>query len=241
MSFPQFTAFPPEMHSLILDSCTPNDLVCLRLTCKYLYDLAPSKKEPISLESTDTGPLCQCKDATKDWQSRWTHRRDCHKLSYEAAHKRNQALGRSTPEMKAKCRTSYGSDHCECFTRRSRLHFRLKSWMPSGMNYCGHCERFTVRKRGHNGRCYHGSPKPRKFEGHYWTHTSRGGAFGRKIWKKWFNNRAMNRLETRLQKQILVDERKGSDRYSLRQLEAKTVDTRVDRDNKSSTRYGYPY
>ncbi|KAF8859529.1 hypothetical protein BDZ45DRAFT_725269 [Acephala macrosclerotiorum] len=239
MSFSQFTAFPPEIHTLILDSCAPNDLVCLRLTCKYMYNLLPTKKEAISLESTDTGPLCQCKDAFNDWGSRWCHRRECHKLSYEATKRRNESMGRTTPPMKTKCRTRYGTDHCECFTRRARLHFRLKSWMPKDLNYCGHCEKFTVRKRGHNGRCYHGAPKPRRSHDHYWTHTSRGGAFGRKIWKKWFNNRAMNRMEARLQKQIQVEQRKGSERYSLRQLEAKAVNTKVDRDSKASSGWYY--
>jgi hypothetical protein len=125
----------------------------LTSSSKYLYNFSSNTKEPISLESTDTGPLCQCKDVGKDWAKRWSHRRDCHKLSYEAIRLRNDSIGRSTPAMNRKCRTRYATHHCECFTRRNRLHFRLKSWMPSGMNYCGHCEKFTVRKRGHNGRC----------------------------------------------------------------------------------------
>ena len=84
---------------------------------------------------------------------------------------------------------------------------------------------------------YHGRPKVRKFEGHYWTHTSRGGAFGRKLWKKWFNNRAMNRLEARL-RQDRENRGKGSETYSLRKLESKVVNSRVARDSKSSV-WGY--
>lgn len=120
---------------------------------KYMYNIVPFKKGPISLESSDTSALCGCKDPGKDWQSRWAHRRECHKLSYEANRIRNQSIGRSTPEMKTKCRTMYGTDHCECFTRKYRLYSRLRSWMPKGINYCGHCAKFTARKRGHNGRC----------------------------------------------------------------------------------------
>jgi hypothetical protein len=79
---------------------------------------------------------------------------------------------------------------------------------------------------------YHGRPKERRYEGHYWTHTSRGGAFGRKIWNKWFNNRAMNRLEARL-RQERENERKGSERYLLRKLEPKAVNSKVARDSKA--------
>ncbi len=127
------------------------------LTCpsKSLYTLLTSH-EPINLENTDIGfdPLCGAtsKD-TPDWGSRWRHRQECHKLSYEAVCKRNKSLGRSTPEMKKKCRTRWSSNHCECYTRRMRLHLRLKGWMPKSLNYCGTCGKFTKRKRGHNGRC----------------------------------------------------------------------------------------
>lgn len=60
----------------------------------------------------------------------------------------------------------------------------------------------------------------------FWTHRSRRGAFGRGLWKKWFNNRAMNSYEARLGRER---ERKGVERYNLRQLQPKNVDTRVDR------------
>jgi len=80
---------------------------------------------------------------------------------------------------------------------------------------------------------YHGQPKVRQSKSHFWTHTSRGGAFGRKVWKLWFNNRAMNKLERRLALETTALERKGSDRYSLRQLHPMDLDTRDVRDSKS--------
>lgn len=82
------------------------------------------------------------------------------------------------------------------------------------------------------GEGYHGRPKQRIYEGHYWTHTSRGGAFGRKIWKKWFNNRAMNRLEARI-RQDQENQRKGCERYSMRKLKPKAVNSKVARDSKA--------
>ena len=85
---------------------------------------------------------------------------------------------------------------------------------------------------------YHGKAKVRKYEGNYWTHTSRGGAFGREIWKRWFNNRAMNNLEVRLSTERPEQHRKGSERYAMRTLEAKEVDTQEVRDSHAST---YPH
>jgi hypothetical protein len=207
-----------------------------------MYNISLSK-EIVSLESTDIGPLCGQDDTVQ----RWVHRHQCHKASYEAICKYNAKFGRSTPEMKKKCRTSWSSYHCECYTRHKRLHWRLKSWMPQSLRYCGTCEMFTKRKKQHNGRCklpfevaermlmtegYHGRPKARRFQGHYWTHTSRGGSFGRKIWKKWFNNNAMNHLEARLRYDG-ENQRKGSERYSLRKLEPRNVNSRVARGQPS--------
>lgn len=225
---------------------------------KSLY-YSSSDKTPISLETTDFDSETLCGEPTTslDWTGRWKHRQECHKLSYEAVCTRNKQLGRSTPEMK-KCRTGWSSHHCECFTRRMRLHFRLASWMPKGLNYCGTCAKFTRRKKSHHGRCelatfliskilfrwshllkmlgYHGKSKVRKSGNHFWSHTSRGGAFGPKIWKKWFNNRAMNRLEARLASERQTVQRNGSQRYSLRRLEAVDVDTQEVRDSKAYCR-----
>ena len=166
MPFPQFISFPLEIQSLILESCLPNDRVCLRLTwffslilrvveqelmlsSKSLYELSLFTKMS-SLEKTDAGPLCGKDDCQI---SRWQHRMECHKASYEAVCKRNAENGRSTPEMKRKCRTRWAAHHCECYTRHTKLHRRIKSWMPSNLNYCGECEKFTKRKKQHNGRC----------------------------------------------------------------------------------------
>jgi hypothetical protein len=223
------------------ETSLPQNLL-LTPSSKAMYNLSPSR-EVVSLENTDIGPLCGKDNSVP----RWPHRYECHKASYEAVCKRYAKLGRSIPEMKRKCRTRWSSNHCECYTRHMRLHRRIKSWMPSSLHYCGECEMFTKRKKQHNGRCkfsvdllrrlltsegYHGRPKQRRYEGHYWTHTSRGGAFGRKIWKKWFNNRAVNRLESRL-RQDLENLRKGSNRYLLRKLEPKPVNSRVVRGQPS--------
>ncbi|EKD18616.1 hypothetical protein MBM_02858 [Drepanopeziza brunnea f. sp. 'multigermtubi' MB_m1] len=153
MSFPLFTLFPAEVQGLVMEQCPPNDRVCLSLTCKSLYNLSTLSK-PIDLETTDMGhgPLC-CSHTDSDWTSRWQHRRDCHKLSYETICRRNESIGRRIPEMKNTCRTRWASNHCECFTRRMRLHLRLKGWMPRGLGYCGECGKFTKRKRGHQGTC----------------------------------------------------------------------------------------
>lgn len=258
-----------------MEQCLPNDRVCLSLTwytrllpsscrtaritmlSKSLYSLSICHK-PIDLEATDLGPrdLC-CLSKCLDMGPRWLHRQKCHKRSYAAMCERNESVGRKRPEMKSRCRTRWAADHCECYTRRMRLHLRLKDWMPKGINYCGACGKFTTRKRGHQGRCtqlpsseptfsgleqlfadevivgYHGKRKERTSKPKFWTHTSRGGAFGRKIWKKWFNNRAMNRLERRLASQRAENERSGSQRYGLRKLEGVVVDTKKARDSKS--------
>lgn len=128
--------------------------VALTSQSKSLY-YTPSAKTPISLETIDLGSevLCGQTSPSSDWSSRWRHRQECHKLSYEAIKARNKQSGKSTPEMRKKCRTRWSSHHCECYTRRTKLHYRLSSWMPKGLNYCGTCAKFTKRKRSHNGRC----------------------------------------------------------------------------------------
>ncbi len=108
----------------------------------------------MSLDNPDTGPLCGADIPTApSFQHGYAHRYECHQKSYEAYCERNKRLGRSCPEMKKRCRTAWHRTHCECYTRRTKLHFRLKSWMPKGLNYCGECGKFTKRKRQHNGRC----------------------------------------------------------------------------------------
>ena len=168
-------------------------------------------------------------------------RQECHDTSFAKAAKRNEQSGNPPPKPR-KCKTNRWKPHCECFSGKSKLHQRLKTWMPRGLNYCGQCHMFTRRKRSHNGRCrstcpwrlqkkhlliwvkgFHGRPKPRRQEPKYWTHYSRRGAFGRKLWKKWFNNAHMNAFEKKLGMQRGRD---GTNRYSLRTLKPKEVDTR---------------
>jgi hypothetical protein len=98
--------------------------------------------------------------------------------------------------------------------------------MPRGLHYCNECNLFTRRKKTHKGRCYHGRPKPRVYEGHNWTHRSRKGAFGEKLWKKWFNNAAMDKFERRLR---APEGRKVNERYGLRVLKGRNVDSWVSR------------
>ncbi|PMD47457.1 hypothetical protein L207DRAFT_506463 [Hyaloscypha variabilis F] len=180
-----------------------------------IYNFSPSK-DIISLENTDVGPFCGKEDSAH----RWTHRMECHKASYEAACKRNSERGRSTPEMKKKCRTGWSSGHCECYTRHMRLHRRLNSWMPENFRYCGRCGMFTKRKKQNNNRCYHGLPRERENNCRYWTHTSVGGASGRRIWNRWSKRRAIKREEARMRRDR-ESQRKGGERYSMRKLEPK--------------------
>jgi hypothetical protein len=259
--FSYFNSFPPEIQALVLSSCTSNDLICLRLTSKHFYNLLPEPQCRISfensngpsLEATDNDPLCGKLDLSNGWACRYQHRLECHKHSYATFFFRNMQEGKPTPPMKPKCRTNWRSLHCECYTKRTKLHYRLAAWMPKGLRYCGTCRKFTKRKAQHRGRCklsnspftvcfssanlqtlsgYHGKPKVRISKPNYWTHTSRNGAFGRKIWKKWFNNQAWNRMERRLNNTSYYG-RAGTDRYEMRRIERKRVDTKEARDNKS--------
>lgn len=232
-TFPLFNSFPLEIQSLILNSCSPNDRICLSLANKTLYSLA-DYKDVVSLRHIDGRPYCgvsimQASDNI--WALRYRHRQECHNLCWAESNKRREAEGLSPCPLK-RCRTRrYGVDHCECFSRKYKLHSRLRNWMPKSLNYCGQCNKFTKRKRQHKGRCYHGQSKLRQYEGNFWTHRSRGGAFGRKLWKKWFNSRAMNRLEGRLRDENAA--RSGTASYELRKLKPKKVDTHEVRGSKS--------
>ena len=139
------------------------------------------------------------------------------------------------------------------------LYQRLRTWAPRGLNYCGTCRMWTKRKRGHGGRCeyaffaasaipekliangkqgYHGSPKPRNIQrgGNLWTHRSRRGAFGYKLWKKWFNNAAFERMELRLRTDPEDDQifkKRGNERYDLRRLKSRDVSTSEERNSQA--------
>ncbi|KAG9229763.1 hypothetical protein BJ875DRAFT_386669 [Amylocarpus encephaloides] len=235
-AFPQFSSFPAEIQGLVMEACQPNDLICLRLTCKTLYYSSPIKQIH-KLSTFEQEPFCihnptDSKDTLPPLQfsQRYSHRQTCHDRSF--AFRRIQAENGlcKRPRDISQCKTGWRSDHCECWSQRSRLHNRLRSWMPSKLKYCGECGMFTKRKRCHNGRCYHGRPKPRKRTGNFWTHRSRRGAFGHKLWKMWFNNAAMNKLESRLR---TTGGRKvvENGRYGLRALGPVEVDTSRGRDS----------
>jgi hypothetical protein len=55
----------------------------------------------------------------------------------------------------------------------------------------------------------------------YWTHRRGRGAFGYKLWKKWFNNAAHDRMEARLQ-----GVRKPNQRYNFRDYKPRIVDSK---------------
>lgn len=52
-TFPLFNSFPPEIHSLILASCSENDRICLRLT----WYLPTSSALQTPSHPTDPHPL----------------------------------------------------------------------------------------------------------------------------------------------------------------------------------------
>lgn len=205
------------------------------LHSKSLYSMIPNKSS-VSLDQTDlSSPLSgHSSSQLIHWSSMDTHKQHCHIASYNGHKARNDLLGKSTAPLRAKCRTGWQSKHCECFTRYQKLYVRLREWMPKGLRYCGQCQKFTRRKKGQEGRCYHGRPKPRKSTCKFWTHTSRHGAFGRKIWKKWFNNCAMNKMEGRLRRERASAARKGTQRYAMRALRGIDVNTRILRDSRTS-------
>lgn len=258
-SFPLFISFPLEIQSLILQVCPPNDRICLSLAkwvtamkryavinnsltldSKELHALA-SAKQRVSLSNSDEEVLCGSTspgagETIYYWRNK--HRRECHRLCWKESNRRLEANGLASRPLK-KCRTNrFGSDHCDCFSQKYRLYNRLRSWTPKALKFCGHCDKFTRRKRQHNGRCehlppwsgmsitnhlimlgYHGYGKPRTYQGNYWTYNARRGGFGRKLWRKWFTNRAMQRLENRLENGLT--ERDRGTRYSLREIKAR--------------------
>lgn len=72
------------------------------------------------------------------------------------------------------------------------------------------------------GEGFHGASRERRRPTNFWTHRSRRGAFGRKLWKKWVRNSEMDLYEHRLRTQY---ERKGTSRYDLRTWVPREVDT----------------
>lgn len=125
----------------------------LTINSKHLYNLLPSSKPP-ALTQSPISRLCKAPDLdSRDiWSVRYEHMQACHRESWEAYCAHQRATFQPEPALK-KCMSKKWYAHCECFTRRGRLHNRLRSWMPKSLNYCGVCEKFTKRKKSHNGRC----------------------------------------------------------------------------------------
>ncbi|KAH8597135.1 hypothetical protein B0O99DRAFT_618060 [Bisporella sp. PMI_857] len=191
-TFNFFNEFPPEIQFMIFQCCSPNDRTCLSLASKRLYALA-DHKGPISLETTGEEYLCGSEIAAKDPKTFPTatlrHPAECHELS-RAEYNRRREMEGLRPVMFKNCRNRWRRIHCECFTRTFKLHHRLRTWVPSGMRYCGTCSKFTRRKKQHNWRCYHGRPKQRRHKPMYWSHTSVGGGCTRKTWKSILHKRS---------------------------------------------------
>jgi hypothetical protein len=197
-----FLDLPLEIHHLILEKCSPNDEVCLRLASKRLYDListitpasnATENVEPkIPLTQPDFRHLCGETKRMSDWREKQLHRYQCHFLS-KAEDQRRKALqeGRDPSGIVAEVQRNFGrpgirackvrgyKDHCECFNRP--LWKRLEGWIRDAkgqdFRYCSECNMFTKRKRWHNGRCYHGRGKPRRQKHVFWTYKKGGGGY----------------------------------------------------------------
>lgn len=193
---------PLEILCLIVEKCSPNDLVCLRLASKRFYNVVPSvvsvsngtptHQEKILLTQTDFKHLCGSSVAWSDWQGRQMHRYQCHFLS-KAEDQRRKALeeGGDPSEIVAEVQRTVGrpgirackvrayKDHCECFNQP--LWKRLEGWMRHSkgqdFRYCSRCNMFTKRKRWHNGRCYHGGRKPQRQRHEFWTYKKGGGGY----------------------------------------------------------------
>lgn len=122
---------------------------------KHLYELNSSNRS-LSLSNEDKlAPLCSSQKPNRS-PGRFLHRKDCHDRSFAEALRRKEQSGLPLPKQR-KCRTNRWATHCECFSGRSRLHQRLRTWFPRGLNYCGQCDKYTRRKKSHNGRCMCGT------------------------------------------------------------------------------------
>jgi len=234
---------------------SPADMVCVKPLKAHIRQLTEHskslynrgmQKDPLSLKRANIRrALCSDPELTtaKSRYEVYWHRQACHAQSWETYCTLQRAVGNPVPRLKS-CKTTSWSSHCECFDK-VRLHQQLKTWMPIGLQYCGHCNKFTKRKKSHKGRCesacgvsfgrahvltgckgYHGRPKPVNRQNPLWTHKRGRGAFGYDLWKKWVNNAAMNKYEARLR--TLAQDR-GGERYNLRQLKPKDIDTRMQR------------
>lgn len=187
---------------MILEKCSCNDKVCLRLASKRLFELIPeispdsdgneTDSQKIPLTQPDNPHLCGKTTPTHNSQERLTHRYQCHHLS-KAEDERRKVLqeGGDTSGIVAEVRQNFGlpgirsckvrvfEEHCECFNKP--LWKRLRGWIRDGkgrdFQYCPRCGTFTKRKPGHKGRCYHGRGKPRRQKHEFWTFKKGGGGY----------------------------------------------------------------
>lgn len=229
-TFPLFNSFPAEIHALILEKCPPNDRICLRLTCKYLYTLSP-QKSPIYLAYAPPPEILCCKpevlrlfpSPSPTIQHSFPIRKcgygvqTCHDRSLAYINHQRLAQG-LLPLTKRKCRDNW-APHCPCFSRSGILYKQLQTWMPNDMKYCSSCSVFTKRKKSKKFRCTHNLPhlrhpyrnRNRHLKSNLWTSYKGRGGYYEKLWKKWFNNSAWNAMEERMR-----GERKVNERYDLR-------------------------
>ncbi|PQE29228.1 f-box domain-containing protein [Rutstroemia sp. NJR-2017a BBW] len=240
--YPLFNKFPSEIHAMILERCNPIDRVCMQLTwyfpssypfstrktnppsSKYLYNLLPRPSQPLSL-STSEAPIPICAKSQEPPYGKCINRHGCHQSSLDVVNARRAEKGLWPLGKQKWCSTWWSLDHCFCFSNKSTqvLHKQLRSWVPREWKFCSRCNRYTFRKRTKKYLCQHGfkapsGPSMRAYYERrtYWTHHRGKGAFGHKLWKKWFNNAAYDRMEMRLQGKLQAsdyglegDEREG--------------------------------
>lgn len=137
-----------EYASLWLSQYTTSyDRALSDLTSKQLYALR-SKEDSMSLQSTGEGPLCG-----EERRHPFAHGRNiCHELAF-AAEIRGQKSRTVLAQRSRRCHTGVAESYCMCFSRKYKLHHRLRTWFPKDLRYCGQCDKFTARKSNHNYRC----------------------------------------------------------------------------------------
>jgi len=197
-----FIDLPLEIHHMILEKCSRNDKVCLRLASKRLFALIPeispdpdvnqTDSQKILLTQPDNHHLCGKTISMHENRERQLHRYQCHYLS-KAEDQRRKVLqeGRDPSGIIDEVQQNFGSpgirtckvraykDHCECFNKP--LWKRLEGWVRDGkgrdFRYCSQCDTFTKRMPGYRGRCYHGRGKPRRQRHEFWTYKKGGGGY----------------------------------------------------------------
>lgn len=151
-----FLDLPLDVLKLIIEACSPNDRVCLRLASKALYALpfntqtsssstSDALEQKIPLTQADAPLLCRRTLPKNDMHTILIHRALCHGLC-KAEHLRRKAieLGKDPSGIVAphishpdrpfggrpavrNCQVRRNKNHCECFNRP--LWKRLESWI----------------------------------------------------------------------------------------------------------------